>query len=85
MRQLHEAETNTRIMNVSRQQTRAELRRKHFRRIASAEQHIVREMIGRNNDGPVYRTVDTLPLRAERRKLARAFAAKDWNDRKAVA
>lgn len=61
----------------SRQVHRASVLRRRFRRMEGTESHIVL-------NPKTGRVIGILPLRAERRRLARAYAAGDWNKRKAV-
>lgn len=61
----------------SRQSIRKAMTVRCFRRMAGTESH---QVINQRS-----KRVGDLPLRAERRKLARAFAADQWNKRKAVA
>lgn len=63
---------------TSRQAIRAAGRRKHFRSMEGTQSHIVL-------NPKTGRLIETIPLRAERRRLSRAYAAGDWKKRKVVA
>ena len=72
------AEDAARFSRNGRPSNRAALRRKHFRRMEGRESHLTTNP----KTGAV---IGHIPLRAERRRLSRAFAAGEWKKNKAVA
>lgn len=56
---------------------------KHFQRMKSTEKHIKRPIVGRDSKGRAVRANQrhVIENRAERRNVARAFAAGEWKRR----